>query len=176
MLIVAIIASIILIVFGFISDIGFLSTVFLVAVWMVPLIALLVDSLHRNRSVTITDDEIVLQNIARTETSVFVFGGFIDYVAVKKAEIVGADEDFQFIFVNPLASKSNMVITTKNQTYIVDGRLIDAEAVRLALVNDTQAALERIEKKSRQAKLGTLVGTIIVLGFVMAMLVPLLKM
>lgn len=170
-LIVAIIASLILIVFGFASDIGYLCFVLLVVIWMMPLIFLLVDKLHGNRSVTITDDEIVFQNIARTETRELVFGGFIDFVAVKKKDIVGVEKDFQFVLINPIASKSNIVVTTKKQAYIIDGRLIDAEVVRLALTNNTQAALERFEKKSKQAKLVALIGTIFESVFVDAIVV-----
>ena len=112
--------------------------------------------------------------MARVNTSEFVVGGFICSVNIKREDIAKIDKDFQFVFLNPVASRSNLVISTKKQSFILDGRLIDTEAVQLAINNKTQEALERIEKKSRQTRLTGIICTTIVDVLILAMAITMI--
>lgn len=122
--------------------------------WLMPLMAYLIGKGHNKRRMLITDDEIICDNSARVSDSQLAFGGFLDSLTVKRNDIINIDSYFHGNILNFAASTMNLkIMTNDNKRYIIDGRIIDIKAVKMALDGKTQEAEERIKKQSSRSRI-----------------------
>lgn len=123
--------------------------VLLLVCWFIPLMAFITRESHSKRSMIIADNEIICNYSARVSDSQLVYGGYLDSLTIKRKEIADIDTYFHANFLNSFASAKNLMITTNNNiTYIIDGRILDIKAVKLALEGKLSEAEERIKKQS----------------------------
>lgn len=154
-IIISAIASLIVLIVSFLSSslpYGDMSMTFgiILFFWIPALMLIMLDKLHRKRSITITDDEIIGVKSLRTSAKELVFGGWIDNVIIKRSEITNFGKDFQTVVLNLAASHNNIIIKTKKNEYVVDGRIFDCKVVGLALAGRFQDASELFEKKCKR--------------------------
>lgn len=154
-IIISAIASLIGLIVSFLSPslsyIGMSMTFgIILIIWLPALMLIMMDKLHRKRSITITDDEIIGVKSLRTSAKELVFGGWIDNVIIKRSEITNFGKDFQTVVLNLAASHNNIIIKTEKNEYVVDGRIFDCKVVGLALAGKFQDASELFEKKCKR--------------------------
>ena len=130
---------------------------------------------HSKRSMIISDDEITCNYSARLSDSQLVYGGYLDSLTIKRKDIADIDTYFHGNILNLLASTKNLMITTKNdKEYIIDGRILDIKAAKLALEDRLLEAEERIQKKSSRNRTICAVANGILCVYILAMCFALL--
>lgn len=122
--------------------------------WIMPLMGFVMGKGHDKRSMMISDDEIKCINSARVSDNQLAFGGYIDSLTIRRNDITGVDTYFHGNVLNLAASTNNLLITTNDgKHFIIDGRILDIKAVRLALDGRQNEAEERINKQASRIRI-----------------------